>query len=94
MAKSMVFSPWSRTVIPFPSPYRKIQAFQDENRQAMAWDNNNAMPYFSAPPKPKHTCMLGKTRTRWSNQRHHFNPIKQKDAICKTVTQLILIKLT
>ena len=29
MAKSMVFSPLSRTVIPFPSLCRKIQAFQD-----------------------------------------------------------------
>ena len=30
--KSMVFSPWSRTVIPFPSLHKKIQVFQDENR--------------------------------------------------------------
>ena len=52
-AESTVFSPWSRPVIPFPSLCRKIQAFQDENRQATAWDNNNAMPYLSAPPKPK-----------------------------------------
>ena len=52
-AESMVFSPLSRTVIPFPFLCRKIQAFQDENRQAMAWDNNSAMPYFSSPPKVK-----------------------------------------
>ena len=52
-AKTMVFSPCSRTIIPFPSLHRKIPAFQDENRQVMAWDNNNAMPYFSTPPKPK-----------------------------------------
>ena len=32
MAKSMVFSPWSRTVIPFPLLHRKIQAFQDEKK--------------------------------------------------------------
>ena len=32
MAESMVFLPWSRTVIPFPSLCKKIQAFQDENR--------------------------------------------------------------
>ena len=78
MAKSTVFSPWSRTVIPFPSLCRKIQAFQSESRQAVAWDNNNAMPYFSAPPKPKHNPRKhapGMTRTRWSNQRHRFNPI-------------------
>ena len=28
MAKSMVFLPWSRTIIPFPSLQRKIQAYQ------------------------------------------------------------------
>ena len=48
MAKSTVFSPWSRTMIPFPSPHRKKQAFQSKSRQAMAWGNNNATPYF--PP--------------------------------------------
>ena len=79
MAKSTVFSPWSRTVIPFPSLHRKIQAFQDKSRKVTAWDNNNPTPHFSAPPKPKHNprkCAPGKTRTRWSNQRHRFNPIK------------------
>ena len=79
MAKSTVFSPWSRTMIPFPSLHRKIQAFQDKSRQVTVWDNNNAMPHFTAPPKPKHNPKKrapGKTRTRWSNQRHRFNPIK------------------
>ena len=79
MAESMVFSPWSRTVIPFPLLHRNIQAFQDESRQVMAWDNNNTMPYFSTPLKPKHNsrkCAPGKTKTRWSNQGHRFNPIK------------------
>ena len=72
-------APWSRTMIPFPSLCRKIQAFQDESRQVTAWDNNNAMPYFSVPPKPRHNPRKhasGKARTRWSNQRHRFNPIK------------------
>ena len=67
MSESMVFSAWSRTIIPFPSLHRQIQAFQDENRQAMVWNNNNAMPYFSVPPKPNCICSPGKTRTRWSN---------------------------
>ena len=35
-AESMVFSPRSRTIILFPSLHKKIQAFQDENRQMMA----------------------------------------------------------
>ena len=79
MAESMVFSPWSRTVIPFPSLWSKIQPFQDESRQAMTWNNNNPMPQSSAPSKPKcnpRKCAPGKTRTRWSNQKHRFNPIK------------------
>ena len=79
MAESMVLSPWSRTVSPFPSLCRKIQAFQNESRQTTVLDSNNAMPYFSAPPKPKHNprkCTPGKTTTRWSNQRHRFNHIK------------------
>ena len=32
MAKSMVFLPWSRTIIPFPSLGRKLQAYQDQNK--------------------------------------------------------------
>ena len=70
MAESTVFSSWSRTVIPFPLLQRKIQAFQDESRQTTTWNNNNAIPQFSAPSKPKHDprkCAPGKTRTRWSN---------------------------
>ena len=78
-AKSIVFSPWSRIVTSFPSLCRKIKAFQSKSRQTTAWDNNNTMPYFSTPPKPKHNPRKhtpGKTRTRWSSQRHRFNPIK------------------
>ena len=76
MAESTVFSPWSRTVIPFPSLCKKIQAFQDKNRQMMAWNDGHAASYFSAPTQSKCKCTSGKTRTRWSNERHHFNPIK------------------
>ena len=76
MAKSMVFSPWSRTVIHFPSLCKKIQAFQDKNRQMLAWNKGHAMSYFSAPAQPKCRHTLGKTRTRWSNQRNPFNLIK------------------
>ena len=74
-----VFSPWSKSVIPFPSLRCKIQAFQDNNsKQTMTW-NSSMMPQFSAPLRPhrsprKHTP--GKTRTRWSNCNHWFNPIR------------------
>ena len=53
MAKSMVFSPWSRTVIPFPSLKRKIQAYQDENKQTSAWNKGHAVPYCPNQPQPK-----------------------------------------
>ena len=76
MAKSTVFLPWSRTIIPFPSLWRKIQAYQDQNKQTSAWNKGHAMPYFLTQPQPKQRCTLGKTRTRWSNWRHRFNPIK------------------
>ena len=76
MAESMVFSPWSRTVIPFPSLCKKIQAFQDKNRQTSAWNKGHATSYFSTQPQPQCRHTLGKTRTRWSNGRNRFNPIK------------------
>ena len=75
-AESTVFSPWSMTVIPFPSLHKKIQAFQDKNRQMLAWNKGHATSYFSAQPQPKHRHTLGKTRTRWSNWKNRFNPIK------------------
>ena len=49
MAKSMVFSPWNRTVIPFPSLCKKIQVFQDENRQASVWNKGHATSYTFLP---------------------------------------------
>ena len=73
MAKSMVFSPWSRTIIPFPSLCKKIQVFQDENRQTSPWNKGHAMSFFSAQFQPKCRHTLGKTRTRWSNWRNRFN---------------------
>ena len=69
-AESMVFSPWSRTVIPFPSLCKKIEVFQDEKRQMSAWNKVHAMSYFSAQPQPKYRHTSGKTRTRWSKWRN------------------------
>ena len=53
MAESMVFSPWSRTVIPFPSLMRKIQAYQDKNKKTSAWNKRHDVPYFPTQPQPK-----------------------------------------
>ena len=79
-AELTIFTPWSKSIIPFPSQRCKIQAFKDDNRQqTMTPWNNGSMVQFSAPPKlsensRKHA--IGKIRTRWSNCNHRFNPIK------------------
>ena len=78
ITESMVFSPWSRSIIPFPSLCKKIQAFQDENRQTSAWNKSHAASYFSTPPQPKCRHTSWKTMTRWSNHRDRFNPIKRE----------------
>ena len=78
MAKSTVFLPWSRAIIPFPSLHKKIQAYQDKNRQTSAWNKGHAAPYFPTQPQPTCRHTLGKTRTRWSNWSHSFNPIKME----------------
>ena len=76
IVKSMMFFPWSRTIIPFPSLQRKIQAYQVENNQMSAWNKGHAVPYLPTQPQSKHRHTSGKTRTRWSNWRNRFNPIK------------------
>ena len=50
-AKSTVFSPWSKSMIPFPSLRCKIQAFQDDNSNQMTTWTSGMMPQFSAPPR-------------------------------------------
>ena len=75
-AESMIFTPWSKKVIPFPSLRWKIQAFQDDKRQVMAVPWNDGSEFqFSTPPKtsrnPRKTT-TGKIRTRWSG-RNRFN---------------------
>ena len=79
MVESAVFSPWSKSVIPFPSLRHKIQVSKDDNsKQMMTW-NSGTMPQFSTPPRPHgipRKCTSGKTRTRWLNHNHWFNPIR------------------
>ena len=78
-AESTVFSLWSKSMIPFPSLRCKIQAFQDDNSKQMIAQNSHMTLQFPAPPKPHQSprkCTPGKTRTRWSNCNHWFNPIR------------------
>ena len=46
--ESMIFTLWSKKVIPFLSIRCKIQAFQDE--MMISWNDRNTFQ-FSAPPK-------------------------------------------
>ena len=51
-AESMIFTLYSKKVLPFPSLRWKILAFQDDKRQKliMPWNISYALQ-FSAPPK-------------------------------------------
>ena len=76
MAKSTIFTLWSKSVTPFPSLRKRIKAFKEDSR---GQSTSNWMPLVSTPIKPPRNPKrhaLGKTRTRWSNHNHHFNPIK------------------
>ena len=45
MAESMIFTPRSKKVIPFPLLRQKIQAFQDDKRQEMALPQNDGSTF-------------------------------------------------
>ena len=75
-AESTIFTPWSKSVIPFPSLRKKIKAFKEDSKGQMT---STCMPLISTPTKPpknprKHAP--GKVRAQWSNCNHHFNLIK------------------
>ena len=42
--ESTIFSPWSKTVIPFPSLRQKPQVFKDNNKQVTMMRDNSATP--------------------------------------------------
>ena len=47
ITESMIFTPWSKKVIPFPSLRQKIQVFQDDKRQNMTtpWNDGNTVQF-------------------------------------------------
>ena len=77
--ESLVFTPWSKKVTPFPSQRCKIQAYKDDqrDRKVLQWVNTFQ---FSAPPvtqtNPRKRAP-GKIRARWSNKAR-YNPMKTK----------------
>ena len=79
--ESMIFTLWSKKVIPFPSLRWKIQVFQDHKRQEMTipWNDGKTLQ-FSAPPKMPRNLRkqtTGKIRIRWSG-RNRFYLIKMR----------------
>ena len=77
----MIFTPWSKNVIPFPSLRWKIQTYQEDKRQTKAtpWNDRNTFQ-FSTPPKIIRYLRrqtTGKIRTRWSG-KNWFNPIRTR----------------
>ena len=47
----MIFTPWSKKEIPFPSLRWKIQAFQDDKRQEMKlpWNDGSTFQFSTLP---------------------------------------------
>ena len=79
--ESIIFTPWSKKVIPFSSIRHKVQAFQDDKRHEMTlpW-NDGTVFQFSAPPKMPRNLRkrtTGKIITRWLDN-NRFNPIKTR----------------
>ena len=80
-AESMIFTPFSKKMLPFSSLRHKIQAFQDDKRHEMALPWNNGSTFqFPAPPKmPRNP----RKKNHWQNQnqwlgKNRFNPIKTR----------------
>ena len=68
---SMIFTPWSKEVTPFPSLRHKIQAYWDDQRseRVLPWGNDgNSSFQFSAPPVTQtnpRKRVPHKIRARW-----------------------------
>ena len=62
--KSMIFTPWSKKVIPFPSLRWKIQAFQDDKRQNMKtpWNDGNTVQF-----SPSQDAKKSEKVNHWQN---------------------------
>ena len=80
--ESMIFTPWSKKVTPFPSLRHKIQAYQDYQwrERVLPWNNKGNTFHFSASPLTQNNPRKrapGKIRARWSN-KSRYNPMNTK----------------
>ena len=80
--ESMIFTPWSKKVTPFPSLRCKIQVYMDEQRDEKVIQWGNAFQFPTHPVTQSTQTNLrksapGKIRVRWSNKAR-YNPTKMK----------------
>ena len=75
-AETTIFTPWSKSVIPFPSLRKKIKVFKKDTGGQMTspWTPSDSTP--TNPPKHPRKHAPSKVRTWWSNCSHHCNLIK------------------
>ena len=82
--EAMIFTPFSKKVIPF-SPLRcKIQAYQvdTKNERVLPWNNGNTFQFFAPPMMSRNLerRASGEIRAKWSS-KSRYNPIKQEGPI-------------
>ena len=75
-AESTIFTPWSKSVTPFPSLRKKIKAFKEDSRGHLTPTWTALVNALTKSPRNPRKFTSSKIRTRWSNHNHHFNPIK------------------
>ena len=75
-AESTIFTPWSKSVTPFPSLRKKIKAFKEDSRGHLTPIWTPLVNTLTKSPRNPRKCTSAKVRTRWSNYNLHFNLIK------------------
>ena len=74
--ESTIFTPWSKSVTPFPSLRKKIKAFKEDGKGHLTPTWMPLVNTLTKPPINPRKCTSGKVITGWFNCNHHFNPIK------------------
>ena len=71
-----IFTPWSKSVTPFPSLRKKLKAFKEDSKRQMTLTWVPLVSTPTTPPRNPRKHAPGKARTQWTNHNHCFNPIK------------------
>ena len=81
-SESTLFTPWSRTGIPFPSLKRKIQAYQEQNSQASVWKEGHAMSYHPPQTQPKQSVLQERPEQGGPTIETDITQLKQSILTC------------